>query len=105
MGMTRTGDSLGRITACALVLSAALWLPQRSSSHHSATEYDWGRIVEVEGELVELRWQNPHVRLKLRSGVDVRGKPIIWDIETNSLSVMRRTNATPEKLRVGDRIR
>jgi Family of unknown function (DUF6152) len=105
MGMTRNCDSAVRITACAFVLCAAIWLPQRSFSHHSATEYDWGRIVEVEGVLVELRWQNPHVRLKVRSGEDARGKPIIWDIETNSLSVMRRTNATPEKLRVGDRIK
>lgn len=103
--MNRTRDSRRRITACALVLATALWLPQKSFAHHSATEYDWGRIVEVDGVLVELRWQNPHVRLKVRSGADARGKPIIWDIEGNSLSVMRRTNATPEKLHVGDRIK
>jgi hypothetical protein len=104
MWMIRTRRSRRPPAARALLLAAALCAPLQSFSHHSATEYDYGRIVEVEGVLVELKWQNPHVRFKVRAA-DVQGKPVIWDIEGSSLSVMRRTNATPDKLRPGDRIK
>src|SRR5437867_7203065 len=32
------------------------------------------------------------------------GKVITWDIEANSLSILRRTDATPDNLKVGDTI-
>jgi hypothetical protein len=41
----------------------------------------------------------------MQTGTDVTGKPIIVDIEGSALSVMRRTNATPEGLHAGDRVR
>ena len=88
-----------------LSLLSGAFLLQSAAAHHAASEYDTRKIVEIEGTLVEYRWQNPHVQLRVRSGTDAQGKPMIWDLEGSSLSVMRRTNATPEKLRVGDKIR
>jgi hypothetical protein len=104
MWMTRTHRPLPALGVVALTVCATLGAPRESSSHHSATEYDYGRIVEVEGSLVELKWQNPHVRFKVRA-TDAQGKPVIWDIEGSSLSVLRRTNATPDNLHAGDRIK
>jgi hypothetical protein len=74
-------------------------------AHHSGSEYDASKTVEIEGTLVEVKWQNPHVRLSVRSRTDAQGKPMIWDIEGSSLSVLRRTNATPERLKAGDKVR
>jgi hypothetical protein len=74
-------------------------------AHHSGSEYEDDKTVEIEGTLVEVRWQNPHIRLRVRSAGDARSEPLTWDIEGTSLSVMRRTNATPEKLKVGDKVR
>ena len=72
-------------------------------AHHSGSEYD-RRTIEVAGRLVEVAWQNPHVHFLVRA-TDPGGKAVTWDIEANSLSIMRRTDATPETLKVGDTIR
>jgi hypothetical protein len=74
-------------------------------AHHSGSEYDSSKSVEIEGTLVEVKWQNPHIHLRVRSGTDAQGKPMIWEIEGSSLSVMRRTNATPDGLKAGDKVR
>jgi hypothetical protein len=78
---------------------------QPAAAHHSGSEYEGGKIVEIEGTLVDFRWGNPHVRFRVRSRVDAQGESTLWDIEGSSLSVLRRTNATPEKLHVGDKVR
>ena len=74
-------------------------------AHHSMSEYDFEKSVEIEGTLVDVRWQNPHIRLSVRSGTDTQGKPVVWEIEGSSLSVLRRMNVTPEKLKAGDTVR
>jgi hypothetical protein len=79
-------------------------LLQPAAAHHSAAEYDFDKTVEVEGTLVELKWQNPHILFKVRSGADTQAGSI-WDFEGGSVSIMRRTNATRESLRVGDKVR
>jgi hypothetical protein len=92
-----------RTRAIFLMLSAAastaVW------AHHSGSEYDDARTVEIEGTLLEVRWQNPHIRLSVRSASDAGSKPMIWDIEGSSLSVMSRANVTRDGLKVGDKVR
>jgi len=48
-------------------------------------------------------WQNPHVHFFVRTSD--AGKQTTWDIEANSLSILRRTDATPENLKVGDTVK
>jgi len=72
-------------------------------AHHSGSEYD-RTTVEIEGTLVELVWQNPHVHFGVRT-TDKDGKTAVWDIEANSLSILRRTDANPDNLKLGDRIK
>jgi hypothetical protein len=84
--------------ACALFSLAA-------AAHHAPSEFDFKKIVEIEGTLAEVRWQNPHIRILVRTGIDASGKPIVVDVEGGALSIMRRTNATPEGLHVGDTVR
>lgn len=93
------------IRIAVLTLLAALSSPQPAAAHHSGSEYDSSQKVEIEGTLVALTWQNPHVHLTVRTGADPGGQQVTWDIEANSLSVLRRTNATPEKLHIGDKVR
>ena len=83
---------------CALLVSLS------AAAHHSFAVYDKSKVVEVEGTLMEFSWSNPHVRFKLRS-VDSQHKETVWDIESSSLSILRRTDATPDNLRVGDRVK
>jgi uncharacterized protein DUF6152 len=72
-------------------------------AHHSGSEYDQ-TTVEIQGTLLEVAWQNPHVHFFVRAK-DADGKQTTWDIEANSLSILRRTDATPENLKVGDTVK
>ena len=74
-------------------------------AHHSIAEYDQSKSVEIEGTLVEVKWQNPHIHLRVRAASPTGGDPVVWEIECSSLSVMRRTNATADGLEPGDKVR
>ena len=83
--------------------AGCLWMLIGSTvyAHHSsAPYYDHGRVVEVEGEITEVLWQNPHIRFTLRDD-DSRE----WDIETTSVSVLSRWGLSAEVIEVGSRVR
>ena len=73
-------------------------------AHHSFARFDSSKMVEVEGELVDFSWRNPHVRLKVRE-INDAGEEIIWDLEAASVSILRRTNVSPDVLKKGDRVK
>jgi hypothetical protein len=72
-------------------------------AHHSGSEYA-RNTIEIEGTLQEVAWQNPHVHFFVRTK-DANGNVVTWDIEANSLSILRRTDATPDNLKVGDTVK
>jgi Family of unknown function (DUF6152) len=72
-------------------------------AHHSGSEYARSTI-EIEGTLQEVAWQNPHVHFFVRAK-DANGNLVTWDIEANSLSILRRTDANPDNLKVGDTVK
>ncbi len=75
-----------------------------AAAHHSFAKFDRQRSIELEGELVEVRWQNPHVTFELRSrGAD--GREQTWQLETNSPGILRRTGVGPELVAKGDRVK
>src|SRR6185369_16434453 len=73
------------------------------AAHHSSSEYAH-TTVEIEGVLQEVAWQNPHVHFFVRAK-DANGNLVTWDIEANSLSILRRTDANPDNLKVGDTVK
>ena len=91
------------VVAIALILSTLVFVPS-VFSHHSFTRFNRTDIVEIEGELISYRWRNPHIVFKIR-GTDDSGEEVIWKVEGHSLSILRRTNASPEGLEIGDRIK
>ena len=97
--MTR---SLPGVVAC-VAIGLCVMRPAGVIAHHSGSEYA-RTTVEIEGTLLEVAWQNPHVHFFVRAKDD-KGKDVTWDIEANSLSILRRTDATPENLKVGDRVK
>ncbi len=81
-------------------LSTILLCPVPSVAHHAFTGvFAMDDIVEVTGELTELLWRNPHVRFSIRTA---EGET--WEIETNSVSILRRMDISPEIMTVGDNI-
>src|SRR5688572_30205571 len=75
-----------------------------ASAHHSfAGQFDNTKSMEIEGELIEIRWANPHAHLKVRT-VD-NGKAVVWTLETAGASQMVRSGVLREYLAVGQKVR
>lgn len=70
------------------------------NAHHSSAPFYENREVEVEGEITEVLWQNPHIRFTLR---DDDGRD--WDIETTSVSILSRWGLDEDVVEVGTRVR
>src|SRR4029453_12563784 len=84
----------------ALILVFAMTAP----AHHSfAGRFDPNSSMEIEGELIEVRWANPHGLLKVRT-VD-KGTVVVWELETAGASQMVRSGVLREYLKVGDKVR
>jgi len=83
------------------VLVALLVCPLAAVAHHAfAGIFDMSTVTEIEGEITELVWRNPHVRFSIRTATGET-----WDVETNSVSIIRRMDISPELLSVGDSVR
>jgi hypothetical protein len=87
-----------RALACAAL--AAAGLPAAAAAHHSFFgRFDTQRLVELEGEVTDVLWRNPHAYFT------VRADGVAWEIETSSLTVLKRMGIEAGTIRVGDRIR
>ena len=78
-----------------LVLTAA-------SAHHSFAIYT-DELTEIEGELLDIHWGNPHVHLTVR--VEETAQQADWTLETGNPYVLQRRGLPRELFRPGDRIR
>jgi hypothetical protein len=95
----------GRINRLIGIGFASFVCMATSHAHHSvAAWFDQSQMVEIVGELVELRWQNPHVLFKIRT-TDESGEESLWNVETFTVSGVRRWGITPDILAVGERFR
>lgn len=81
-----------------------LSLSLEAFSHHSRSRFDVSEFIEIEGELVRFSWRNPHVRIQVKT-TDDSGDEVVWDMEGDSLSILRRTGAEPEGIEIGSRVR
>jgi hypothetical protein len=81
----------------------AVTLPVRA--HHSSAEfYFMHASMEIEGMLLEVAWQNPHVQLTFKSA-DGNGHVVVWDIETNSVSSLSRSDVKRDDFKVGETVK
>ena len=71
-------------------------------AHHSVvTNFDSNTTIEVEGEITEIQWRNPHIIFELTT---TDGEDAEWHLETHSLSIMRRMDAVEPFVEIGDRV-
>ena len=90
-----------RVSVCVSVLLA----PVAAFCHHSvASWFDQSQVAELEGELTEVRWQNPHIVFTLKVRGE-NGQETLWDLESLSLSGVTRTGLTPDLLVVGQTLK
>ena len=86
-----------------LVVSAVL--PLGAVAHHSVGgNFDPNTTIEVEGEITGIVWRNPHVKFSLNVVGDGGGEEQ-WEVETHSLSIMRRMAVADPFVEIGDRVK
>lgn len=90
----------GTFGAVASLLASTAW------AHHStALVYDrGGPLIEAEGVITDVAWVNPHVRFKMR-GAGADGVERLWDIESNSMSIVSRFGLTADLVAAGTRVK
>jgi hypothetical protein len=87
------------------LLVGFLSVPAAIQGHHSfSAVYDAGTVTELEGAVTRVLWRNPHVRFTIEAR-SASGPSTLWDIETHSVSILRRMQISPDILKVGDRVR
>jgi hypothetical protein len=97
--MPRTA-SLVTIAAAAALSSA----PAALAHHSFFGRFDTATIAELEGDVIEVLWRNPHVHFTVRVA-DAAGATVDWEIETSSLTVLKRMGIEAGAFAVGDRVR
>ena len=85
--------------------AAAAAITLGAEAHHSvAGNFDPGTTIEVEGEIAGIHWRNPHVKFTIVVTGD-SGDQEQWEVETHSLSIMRRMAAVDPFVEIGDQVR
>ena len=74
-----------------------------AAAHHSRAIYDLQRTVTLEGVVTSYRWANPHVYLYVESA-DESGEPVVWALESNVTTIMRRRGWSKNTFAPGDRV-
>lgn len=93
----------------ALAASAA-FLVSSASAHHGPIGnpelYLSENLLELEGEIAEILWRNPHPRLRLRV-TEEDGEEGIWELELDGspISYARRGVTAEDFAQIGDRVR
>ncbi len=87
------------LAALALVFSSS------AIAHHSLAGFDMSDAIEFEGELVSVKWRNPHLAFAVRA-VDENGESTTWNVHGwGSAYSMGRTGVSREEFVVGDRVK
>jgi hypothetical protein len=88
----------------AVLIVATIAVSSAASAHHSFAEFNTQRTIEIVGEVTEIRWRNPHVTAKV-AVTNGAGAIESWDLEMESLGMLRRMGVGAEVLNVGDQVR
>ena len=73
-----------------------------ASAHHSfVSQYDMEIIVEIEGTVTEVWYQNPHARVYVEAEGD-GGEKASWETETYPRNILDRRGWKYDDLKVGD---
>lgn len=72
--------------------------------HHSfVSQYDLEKIVEIEGRVTEVWYQNPHARVYVET-VEEDGSHQLWETETYPRNILDRRGWKYDDLKVGDEV-
>jgi hypothetical protein len=85
------------------ILALAAWAA-RAEAHHSFSAFNMNRNLELEGEVVEFQWTNPHTWLWLNV-TNADGSTTRWGLEGMSPNFLGRRGWTKDTFEPGDKIK
>ena len=75
------------------------------AAHHSTTMFDHAKTMVIKGEVVELRWVNPHVSLSVKGLVGDSAAPEVWLMEmTSPGNLMRAGGWRRDAVKPGEKV-
>jgi len=94
----KTTRTLSFLFYACIVLVPAAW------AHHSQSEYDSRKKVEVEGTVSKVEWKSPHAWIHV-DVIGEKGEKVNWHFELPSPNTLMRRGWTRDSLKIGDRIK
>ncbi len=92
-----------RWIACMLA-GLFLW-PLASVGHHAAqVTYHTDKIIEVEGQITNLLWRNPHIRFTINVA-DAQGQTVLWNAESIPVTRLTRVGVSADLVGIGQTVR
>ena len=73
-----------RLIGAFAVLAVAAGGISQVAAHHSASMFDFSKMLKMKGKVVELRWVNPHVTITINGSASSDEAPAEWLMETTS---------------------
>jgi hypothetical protein len=103
-GVTQGEIAMRPTNLLTILLGCTFGASLTAHAHHSYAEYDQGKTVEIEGTIVKVAMQNPHVHFAVE-GKGANGQPSTWYLEVTSLNWIRRIKAPMELFTVGSHVK
>ena len=88
----------------AIAILGSLVICAQGWAHHSFADYDRNEVRELEGELLQVRWRNPHVTFTVRV-VEPNGEALDWVLETGAVYLVERAGLTEAMFPVNEDVR
>jgi len=103
-GRARTLGHVGLVLGSVIgILALAAWTP-RAEAHHSFSVFDMTTNKELEGEVVEFQWTNPHTWTWIEV-TNADGSKTRWGLEGMSPNYLGRRGWTKNTFTPGDKIK
>ena len=95
-----------RLKSFAVAEACLLLLATPVLAHHSFAMFDNSKWVMLKGNVVEYRWENPHMHIivKVASGADNPATVGTWDVEGAAVNIMSRQGWTKISYKPSDPI-
>jgi hypothetical protein len=98
------------VTTVRAVVLIALLVTGSAHAHHSAAVFDSDKVIELRGVVVDFKLRSPHssfvvdARAFSKDGVEIGGGVARWEVESESLPVLRSQGIEPGTFEPGDAI-
>ena len=80
-----------------------LYLVSATGYAHHSQSYFSREFSEIEGEIIQLDWRNPHIRFNVLT-TNAAGEEEIRRVETNSIYYLERAGVTEDRINIGDHV-